>query len=72
MASTKRMMRMSMITAAVTWALAHIPLPAHASEALAKERGCLACHTTGAKLIGLPNKVSEEEAKLLVAWVLSL
>lgn len=109
MTITKRMMKISMLTAAAAWALAHIPLPAHASEALAKEKGCPACHTTGTKLIGPPykdvaakykadkeaparlqasvlkgsqgkwgpipmppNKVSEEEAKLLVAWVLAL
>jgi len=102
-------MRFAILTAASAWVLAHAPLAAHANEALAKEKGCLACHTTSAKLIGPPykdvaakykadkeapaklvasvtkgsqgkwgpipmppNKVTEEDAKLLVAWILSL
>lgn len=102
-------MRSAVVTAAAAWVLAHLPMAAHASEAIAKEKGCLACHTTSAKLIGPPykdvaakykgdkeapakleasvlkgsqgkwgpmpmppNKVTEAEAKLLVAWILSL
>jgi len=82
---------------------------AHADEALAKAKGCMACHAVDKKLVGPaykdvaakykgdkaavatlaakvisggkgnwgaipmpPNKVSEDEAKKLVTWVLSL
>jgi cytochrome c len=85
------------------------PAPAVADEALAKSKGCTACHDTAKKLVGPPykdvakkyngqkdaqavmttsilkgsqgkwgpipmpaNKVSEDEAKKLAAWVLSL
>lgn len=102
-------MRSAVLTAAAAWVLAHVAMPAHANEALAKDKGCLACHTTSAKLIGPPykdvaakykadkeapakleasvlkgsqgkwgpipmppNKVTEADAKLLVAWILSL
>jgi cytochrome c len=83
--------------------------PAAADEALAKAKGCTACHSVKAKLVGPayadvakkykadkeapgklatsivkgstgkwgpipmpPNKVTEDEAKKLAAWVLSL
>lgn len=83
--------------------------PASADEALAKAKGCTACHAVKTKLVGPayaevakkykpdkeapgklvtsiikgssgkfgpipmpPNKVTEEEAKKLAAWVLSL
>jgi cytochrome c len=84
--------------------------PALADEALAKAKGCTACHSVSGKLVGPPykevaakyradkaaaaprlaesvvkgsqgkwgpipmppNKVTQEEAKQLVAWVLSL
>ena len=83
--------------------------PASADEALAKGKGCTACHATAKKLVGPaytdvakkykgdakaqetmvnsimkgsqgkwgpipmpPNKVTEEEAKKLAAWILSL
>ena len=82
---------------------------AHADEALAKGKGCTACHANDKKLIGPaykevakkykgdakapamlagkvikggqgvwgpipkpPNKVSDEEAKKLVAWILAM
>ena len=84
-------------------------LPASADEALAKAKGCMACHSVKTKLVGPayadvakkyksdkeapgklvtsimkgstgkfgpipmpPNKVTEDEAKKLAAWVLSL
>lgn len=84
-------------------------LPATADEALAKAKGCMACHSVKTKLVGPayadvakkyksdkeapgklatsivkgssgkfgpipmpPNKVTEDEAKKLAAWVLSL
>ena len=83
--------------------------PAAADEAMAKAKGCTACHSVKAKLVGPayadvakkyrsdkdapgklvtsilkgstgkfgpipmpPNKVTEDEAKKLAAWVLSL
>lgn len=83
--------------------------PVAASEALAKSKGCTACHSIGGKLVGpaykdvaakykadkeaaaklqasvvkgsqgkwgpipMPaNKVTEDEAKALVAWILAL
>lgn len=84
-------------------------LPATADEALAKAKGCMACHSVKTKLVGPayadvakkyksdkeapgklatsivkgstgkwgpipmpPNKVTQDEAKKLAAWVLSL
>lgn len=55
--------------------------PASADEALAKAKGCTACHDTKKKLLGPakwgqipmpPNKVAEEEAKKLSGWILAL
>ena len=102
-------MKNAIITAAAAFAVAQLTMPVHAQEALAKSKGCLACHTTSSKLIGPPykdvsakykgdkeanaklqasvlkgsqgkygpipmppNKVTEEEAKALVAWILTL
>ena len=90
-------------------ALALAAAHAQADEAMAKAKGCLACHTISGKLVGPaykdvaakykadkdasaklvasvtkgsqgkwgpipmpPNKVTEDEAKQLVAWILSL
>jgi cytochrome c len=90
-------------------ALGALALPALADEAMAKSKGCTACHAVDKKLVGPaykevakkykadakasetlvgsivkgsqnkygpvpmpPNKVTEDEAKKLAAWVLSL
>ena len=95
------------ITLSVLAAFCAASTPAMADEALAKAKGCFACHKTDAKLIGpsykdvaakysaadvdklaekvqkggkgvwgavpmTPNKVTTEEAKKLVTWILSL
>jgi cytochrome c len=94
---------------AASLALLAAALPAAASEALAKEKGCTACHAVDKKVIGPaykdvakkykadkggqatmvasilkgsngkygpipmpPNKVTEDEAKKLAAWILTL
>ena len=101
-------MRKTLMTAAAC-AFAFAAASAHADEAMAKAKGCLACHTTASKLIGPPykdvaakykgdkeasakliasvtkgsqgkwgpipmppNTVTDDEAKQLVAWILSL
>lgn len=94
---------------AATLALLAAATPASADEALAKGKGCTACHSVKSKLVGPayaevakkyksdkeapgklvtsivkgstgkwgaipmpPNKVTDDEAKKLAAWVLSL
>jgi len=101
-------MKKTLLTAAGC-AFAFAAAGAHADEAMAKAKGCLACHTISGKLVGPaykdvaakykadkdapaklvasvtkgsqgkwgpipmpPNKVTEDEAKQLVAWILSL
>jgi cytochrome c len=103
------MTRQTLIAAAAAAAFFAAATPATADEALAKAKGCTACHSVKAKLVGPsyadvakkyksdkdapakletsiikgssgkfgpvpmpPNKVTEEEAKKLAAWVLSL
>jgi cytochrome c len=90
-------------------ALVLAALPAHATEALYREKGCMACHDTRTRVVGpaysdvakkyrpmpdgqarivdsilngsakkwgpvrmYPNGVSEEEARQLAAWILTL
>ena|SRR5215471_7020556 len=104
-------MKNAIIMAAAAFAVAMATTTANAAdeEALAKAKGCLACHTKASKLIGPPykdvaakykgdkeaatklqtsvlkgsqgkygpipmppNKVTDEEAKALVAWILTL
>jgi cytochrome c len=94
---------------AFTATLVGVAVPAAADEAMAKAKGCTACHAVDKKLVGPaykevakkhkgdakakdsmvtsilkgsqgkygpvpmpPNKVTEDEAKKLAAWVLSL
>lgn len=103
------MTRQTLIAAAAAAAFFAAATPATADEALAKAKGCTACHAVKTKLVGPayadvakkyksekdapdklvtsiikgssgkfgpvpmpPNKVTEDEAKKLAAWVLSL
>ena len=103
------MTKQTLIAAAAAAAFFAAATPATADEALAKAKGCTACHSVKAKLVGPayadvakkykadkeapaklatsivkgstgkwgpipmpPNKVTEDEAKKLAAWVLSL
>ena len=103
------MTKQTLIAAAAAAAFFAAATPATADEALAKAKGCMACHSVKAKLVGPayadvakkyksdkeapgklatsivkgssgkfgpipmpPNKVTEDEAKKLAAWVLSL
>ena len=103
------MKNVKLAAVAATLAAAFAASPAMADEALAKAKGCTACHATGKKLIGPayadvakkykgdkdaqskmvasilkgstgkwgpvpmpPNKVSDDEAKKLAAWILYL
>ena len=103
----RKVMKRLAITLSVLAAVCAVSTPAMADEAMAKAKGCLACHKTDAKLIGpsykevaakysaadvdklaekvqkggkgvwgavpmAPNKVTPEEAKQLVTWILSL
>jgi cytochrome c len=100
---------MKTLAYAISLALLAAAAPAAADEALAKAKGCTACHDVKKKLVGPayadvakkykgdangqatmvgsilkgsqgkygpipmpPNKVTEDEAKKLAAWVLSL
>jgi cytochrome c len=103
------MKRTVTLTLATSIALLGAALPSSADEALAKAKGCTACHAVDKKLVGPaykdvakkhkgeanaqatmvnsilkgsqgkfgqvpmpPNKVTEDEAKKLAAWILSL